>query len=276
MLSALDRQHSVAPPGFSRWLIPPAALPVPTVLTGIAAVSGLGGLAAAASGAVAPMWRVSALAGPDLDADARRVLDFDARFGGRAAIDSIEGKATSADQAIDLVSRFPGRDVFVEVPLEPDPSPLVREIASAGGRAKVRTGGITSDAFPSPHRLLRFLVACRDAGARFKATAGLHHPVRAEHRLTYEPDAPRGTMFGFLNVLLAAGFLHEGVPERDVLHLLEERTPDRIRFDDERAWWREYSLPVDRISRMRFEFATSFGSCSCREPIDELRQLALL
>jgi MFS family permease len=28
MLSALDRQHSVAPPGFSRWLIPPAALSV--------------------------------------------------------------------------------------------------------------------------------------------------------------------------------------------------------------------------------------------------------
>ena len=28
MLSALDRRHSVAPPGFSRWLIPPAALSV--------------------------------------------------------------------------------------------------------------------------------------------------------------------------------------------------------------------------------------------------------
>jgi MFS family permease len=28
MLSALDRRHSVAPPGFSRWLIPPAALAV--------------------------------------------------------------------------------------------------------------------------------------------------------------------------------------------------------------------------------------------------------
>ncbi|UQU68004.1 OFA family MFS transporter [Couchioplanes caeruleus] len=28
MLSALDRKHSVAPPGFSRWLIPPAALSV--------------------------------------------------------------------------------------------------------------------------------------------------------------------------------------------------------------------------------------------------------
>ncbi|RSM48361.1 MFS transporter [Actinoplanes sp. ATCC 53533] len=28
MLSALDRHHSVAPPGFSRWLIPPAALSV--------------------------------------------------------------------------------------------------------------------------------------------------------------------------------------------------------------------------------------------------------
>lgn len=28
MLSFLDRERSVAPPGFSRWLIPPAALAV--------------------------------------------------------------------------------------------------------------------------------------------------------------------------------------------------------------------------------------------------------
>ncbi len=28
LLSALDRQHTIAPPGYSRWLIPPAALAV--------------------------------------------------------------------------------------------------------------------------------------------------------------------------------------------------------------------------------------------------------
>jgi hypothetical protein len=28
LLSALDSQHTVAPPGYSRWLIPPAALAV--------------------------------------------------------------------------------------------------------------------------------------------------------------------------------------------------------------------------------------------------------
>lgn len=28
MLSALDRRHTVAPPGYSRWLIPPAALAI--------------------------------------------------------------------------------------------------------------------------------------------------------------------------------------------------------------------------------------------------------
>ena len=28
MLSALDRRHTIAPPGFSRWLMPPAALAI--------------------------------------------------------------------------------------------------------------------------------------------------------------------------------------------------------------------------------------------------------
>ena len=94
-----------------------------------------------------------------------------------------------------------------------------------GGRAKVRTGGVTRDAFPTTSDLIRFLRRCVRAGLPFKATAGLHHPLRAEYRLTYAPDSPAGVMFGFLNLFLATAFLRAGMEETEAARLLEERSP---------------------------------------------------
>src|SRR6266852_1266566 len=70
------------------------------------------------------------------------------------------------------------------------------------GFAKVRTGGLTPESIPAAEDLADFL--CRTAERRlaFKATAGLHHPVRSDRPLTYAPDAPRGVMHGFVNVFL--------------------------------------------------------------------------
>ena len=97
------------------------------------------------------------------------------------------------------------------------PAPLVAAIARRGGRAKMRTGGVTAEAFPTAAQVLRFLRACTEARVPFKATAGLHHPLRAEYRLTYAPDSPRGTMFGFLNVFLTAVLLRHGLSDKDAL-----------------------------------------------------------
>jgi hypothetical protein len=54
----------------------------------------------------------------------------------------------------------------------------------AGAFAKARTGGVTPDLFPSPARLMDFLRAALDEEVRFKATAGLHHPLRGSYPLT--------------------------------------------------------------------------------------------
>src|ERR1039458_1007223 len=54
-----------------------------------------------------------------------------------------------------------------------------------GGFVKVRTGGLTPEAIPESEAVADFL--CRAAARRlpFKATAGLHHPIRSLHPLTY-------------------------------------------------------------------------------------------
>ena len=222
-------------------------------------------------------WRLSALAGPDVAADARRIAEFNARHRDAAVVDAVEVRAATpeeVDRALDALP--PGLEVYVEVPVADDPAPLVERVAARGARAKVRTGGVTADAFPTPEQVARFLAACERAGVPFKATAGLHHPVRAEYRLTYEPESPRGRMFGFLNVFLAAAALRAGLPEPDLLAILEEGDPAAFRFDDGGAEWRGRRIPTEAIAETRRGRAIAFGSCSFKEPVEELRGLRLL
>ena len=61
---------------------------------------------------------------------------------------------------------------------------LIPELKRRNLRAKIRTGGITADAFPSAHAVAEFMRACKAADVAFKATAGLHHPLRCVKPLT--------------------------------------------------------------------------------------------
>ena len=146
---------------------------------------------------------------------------------------------------------------------------LLPELKRRGFRAKIRTGGITEDAFPSPESVASFIRACRTIGIAFKATAGLHHPLRCVRPLTYEPNAAVGTMHGFLNVFLAAAMVD------DAEAILGETDPGAFRFDDEGVTWRDRRVTVDELRSMR-QFATSFGSCSFEEPINDLKELGWL
>ena len=71
---------------------------------------------------------------------------------------------------------------FVELPLRDDPRQLLDGDSRRRARwAKVRTGGVTPDAFPSARRRsARFIARCAELSVPFKATAGLHHPLRGE------------------------------------------------------------------------------------------------
>ena len=225
-------------------------------------------------------WLLGTLAGLDPGSDLEQLRQFSLRHGSGAPVftaDTFEVKATS-NSAIEEIMRQAPADlqVYVEVPIDRDPSDLIATIGRLGGRAKVRTGGVTPEAFPRTTDLVRFIRGCIMAGVPFKATAGLHHPLRAEYRLTYAPDSPRATMFGFLNLFLASAFLRAGMQDVDAARLLEEGSPEAFRIDDAGISWHDYRLDQESLSEARRVGMISFGSCSFTEPIADLQSLHLL
>jgi hypothetical protein len=231
---------------------------------------------AAGAGGGEHHWRVSALAGEDIAGDMATIAAFNARGTG-AVVDAIEVKAAS-EAAIRAVAAAvtPGLRGYVEIPVADDPRGLIGVLAGTKLRAKIRTGGVVADAFPSVERVARFIRHCYATGAGFKATAGLHHPLRAPQALTYEANAPRAVMHGFLNVFLTAVFHYNGMTIADAHAFLQRETIDDVEFTDDHVAWRDYRVSRDELTTIRRRFAISFGSCSFREPVEDLVQIGML
>jgi hypothetical protein len=123
-------------------------------------------------------------------------------------------------------------------------------IAAVGARVKLRCGG---EVVPSVEQVALVLVACREAGVTMKATAGLHHPLR------------RGEEHGFLNLLCAA--VHAGDGTGAVADLLRAESLDALALP---------SLTAEQVRSTRERLFKGFGSCSWREPVDDLRALGVL
>jgi hypothetical protein len=226
-------------------------------------------------------WRLTALAGLDTAGDARAVGEFNCRHSAdgapAASVDAIEAKADTVGAVDRLLGSVPEHlQAYVEVPIGQDPTPLVEEIAHHGGRAKVRTGGITTAAFPATADLARFIRVCAESQVAFKATAGLHHPLRGDYRLTYASDSAQGRMFGFLNVFLAAAYARSGLGEADLVALLEETSSGAFEVTADAIAWRCQRLDLGAIRRARAQVVISFGSCSFTEPVGELAALGLI
>ncbi len=194
-----------------------------------------------------------------------------------ARITSVESRISSVGDATRIGRTIGDRFVvFCEIPLAGDVAGMIGETAGTGLHAKIRTGGVTPESIPGSSDIVRFLFACAAKRLPFKATAGLHHPLRGTHALTYEPGSPRGTMHGFLNLFLASAFLIEGMEVAEAIQLMEETSPEAFTFDERRVRWRSGEISVDRLSMVRRGFAMAFGSCSFIEPVAELQELKLL
>jgi hypothetical protein len=219
-------------------------------------------------------WRLSALLGADVANDVDRAAGFNARADTGATIDCLEARITAPDDVATLAALPVGAfSVFGELTPGAEPARILVELRRAGFNAKLRTGGVTADAFPDSAWLVHAMRACIDAGVPFKATAGLHHPMRGPYRLTYADSAPTGVMYGYVNLFLAAAFLRHGMSDEDATGLLTEQDATAIRFLPDSVRWRGHTIGADAIHEARERVATSFGSCSFREPVDELREL---
>lgn len=224
-------------------------------------------------------WRITAIgpaAGePGLEADLERIAAFNETHAspaaGLAAINVIELRARSAAAIEEALGRIPD-DLFpfFELAIDRDPRGALAALSGCDAGAKVRTGGMTPDKYPSPADLARFIAACAAAGLPFKATAALHHPVR--HR----NDTVGCDEFGFLGVFVAAALLHNArIGPGGVEGVLNERSHEAFAFDGVLRYG-GHELDADALHDARRRFAISIGSCSFEEPLDHLRALNLL
>lgn len=226
-------------------------------------------------------WRLTALAAPPCRREIPAIVSFNERSADghefSAHVDSIEVNVTTPEEVREVAAVAPdGLRVFFECPVTDRLDPLLDAVAAAGASAKIRTGGIVPDAIAPPAAVARFVAACAAQDVAFKATAGLHHPVRAVHPLTYESGAPRVAMNGFLNVFVAAVLARQHhLDASQVLPVLEETAPEAFVFSDSGLAWRDVAVTTTEVLDAR-RFALSFGSCSFDEPIRDLIALGLL
>ncbi len=226
----------------------------------------------------AKSWKLSVLASEDIYETVREIEDFNAEHAPHAVCDATEVKANKNSLIEKITDEVPPNlATYFEIPLTEDLTDLVSTLAINKQRAKIRTGGIVENAFPSAEQITRFMRICLAANVPFKATAGLHHPIRCLKPLTYEKDAPAGTMNGFLNVFLAAGFLKQGYEPSFINELLEDESAENFTFDDNGVLWRqEYFLSTAQLENLREKNIISFGSCSFDEPIADLHEIGIL
>lgn len=230
------------------------------------------------------LWKISAILGPQLLGDLAVVRGFNQVNDGRVIIDALEMKPTTQDEvrrAREYIDR--SMQIYVEVPSAIDPTEMLDAAKLANAYAKVRTGGLNEAMIPPVADLARFLVACATDKVAFKATAGLHHPVRGVQPFSYEKGSAAATMHGFLNVFIAASIARAGAAEPEVASVLEADSFDQFSFADDgitvsnlRGETQEFHISTELLRETRRSFAVSFGSCSFEEPVQDLQALGLL
>ncbi len=227
------------------------------------------------TGADASGWRLSVLA-TGADQEAIEGWSHPHVYG---TIDTLEIRAANGGEIKQAAQAFAGGyQLYFEIPPQ-QWTALLQTVGVAHARAKIRTGGEAPAAIPPEGSVLQFLRLASERRLAFKATAGLHHPLRAMQRLTYKEDSPSAVMHGFLNVFAAAALLwHEPKMGQEAAWMLAERDPYAITMDGDMMTWHNSSvtLTTQQIREARERFCISFGSCSFLEPVADLRTLGWL
>ncbi|WP_084727787.1 hypothetical protein [Rhodococcoides yunnanense] len=147
-------------------------------------------------------------------------------------------------------------EIYVEIPRDTRRDEIFDVVDERGYRAKFRTGGVTADLYPDEAELASLIHEATRREIAFKATAGLHHAIR-------NTGSDNGfEQHGFLNVLLAAQAAESGARKTELEAILAIRDPEVV------------AAHVASIETARAFL--SFGTCSIREPLDDLIGLGLI
>lgn len=231
-------------------------------------------------------WNLSVLVpGPAGDGRAfleamATIRDFNQVHAARFLIDSLETKLddrTAAELVMDSLDS--GLQLFWELSLDDDLPDNIQWLSERGERhaGKVRTGSVNPALIPKAADVARFLHECAQRNVAFKATAGLHHPLRNIYSLTYEENAPHAKLFGFLNVFVAAVLARtHRLTSDELIPVLECEQLDKFVFAEDELGWGKWRVSRDQVGLLRKRFAISFGSCSFTEPVDEILATGLL
>jgi hypothetical protein len=217
-------------------------------------------------------WTLSVVMGAHVPAELALIAAFQAEWEPQGVLaDSIEYKVASVGQVRTLGEQIPRSfRRYFEVPQVGPYGELVSAIRDVGAFAKVRTGGTTAELFPAAADLTTFLLAAVKRDVPFKATAGLHHPFRGSYPLTYLPDAERQSMYGFVNLLVATTELMRGGEGETAEAILREEGRTAFACNDDGILWGGERYSAADLASAHERFFLGFGSCSFREPVDEL------
>jgi len=203
---------------------------------------------------------------------------FRGKFAGRVSVDVFEARAPrpntpppTPDELRELSAETGGRWLYLEWPVAD--AGLTQRLADLGTArraganmlaAKIRCGGVEPAAYPSVEKLSSFLHHCVQQGVPFKATAGLHHPVRH-----VSGDV---TMHGFLNVFGAAILAKVHDLDASAIQLIVgEMRPESFVLDGGGLIWRHLTANAEQVRAVRTDLAHSYGSCSFDDPTNDLK-----
>lgn len=220
-------------------------------------------------------WRVTVL-GETLAtfrADLQAIEAIEAANSDLIEVDALETKRDGPieSRALRHLADAGFGDAYVEVELGDtllDDLMLLAQSETVG--AKVRTGGVDAAAFPDPAMLVSFMQECINLDLMFKMTAGLHHPIRR-----FDPRTG-ANMHGFLNVLIggALAYVHD-LSRAEIEKIVRCEDASEFWFSPGGLGWHDFEASNDEIEDFRDLFR-SFGSCSVREPLEDLGVLGLL
>ena len=217
-------------------------------------------------------WTVSALVGPGIEDELELVERFTRSGAGK--VTSIEAKVSAPAQIRFTRERVPRHlTIYFEIA----DLALLSSVRDSGSRAKLRTGGVTPEAFPPAVEVAAFIRArVAEAGAvqvhgRPPSCAALR--ARVER---ISAGNPRAVMHGFLNVMLAAAFAQTAVSLEELVEMLEAPSASAFGCEPDGLTWQNYRVTNQQVGLARERGFVSFGSCSFTEPIEELQALEIL